>query len=61
MRAKLANLNNGAAMFLSHAAFNLCWYYYIQKRGYKSLYYTQYKHYAIPGYSANRSRDNERC
>ena len=28
MRAKLADLNDGAVPFLSCAAFNLCWYYY---------------------------------
>ena len=29
MRAKLVNLNHCAVPFLSRAAVNLCWYYYI--------------------------------
>ena len=29
MRAELANLNDCAVPFLSRAAVNLCWYYYI--------------------------------
>ena len=37
MRAKIANLNHCAVLFLSRAAANLCWYYYTIYLWFKSV------------------------